>query len=111
MGKAKKIYICCTKDQRPYLEAKAESIFGDRCQVVNNIGDAETAYIIWPTDITQANLQEELFRAEELGVSLQYVNRDFINEDIYEKMLYDKPVIDKKYEKRTERKRTQEMER
>ncbi len=96
MSKDRRIYICCVEDRKPYLMAKAKSIFGR--EAVSE--ELEAATLVFVVGESSEQMEEEVIEAENSGIPVKKVNENFIEESIYEKLLSQKSQMKIRSEKK-----------
>lgn len=96
MSKDRRIYICCVEDRKPYLIAKAKSIFGE--EAVRE--EVKEATLILVVGESSQQMEEEVIEAENSGIPVKKVNENFIEENIYDKLLSQKSQMKIRSEKK-----------
>lgn len=102
----KRLYLCCQKNQRPFLEARVKEKGNGRWILHDRMEDAELVLVIGDTRTPE--MEREILQAGRLGISLEYINEKFISMEIYEALLSNRKEVQPS---RTERMKTHDRER
>lgn len=89
----KKLFICCDRTARERVVERAKTAFGHSVAVVDDMNQADLAYVVGKVT---PEMQKEMQELDRHNLRTVKVNENFINEELYEKVLKGKVHVKEK---------------